>query len=224
MKELLLIAGHGQGDSGAVGNGFSEANLTREVIMLMEPYLKEYGIDYDTYGLVTKDNPTGKNMYKNGDAKNYTDYKQIMEVHFNSSTPSSSGIGTEVLIHQDYINIPDNFDKAILTTLGKYWKNRGFKGRSDLANMNTYRRLKKSYRLIEVCFISDSKDMEIYKNNKQLLAKDMSADIAKFFNKNITSPTPPPVDPEKPTKPVTPNDDKTYIVKNGTKIGHVEFY
>ena len=32
MKDWLLIAGHGQGDPGAVGNGYKEADLTREFV------------------------------------------------------------------------------------------------------------------------------------------------------------------------------------------------
>ena len=30
---VLLIAGHGNGDSGAIGNGYEEAELTREFVI-----------------------------------------------------------------------------------------------------------------------------------------------------------------------------------------------
>ena len=216
MKELLLIAGHGQGDPGAGGNGYDEADLTREVVALMTPFLDKYGIDYDVY-------PIAKNMYKNSDAKNYTDYREIIEIHFNSTTASSTGIGTEILIHQDYINIPDALDKALLASLVTYWKNRGFKGRNNLANMNTYRKLKKSYRLLEVCFISDSKDMQIYQANKKQLAEKMSIDIAKKFNKynETTPPVTPPVDP--PVDPV-PTVKTVYLVQDNKTIGELKYY
>lgn len=37
---VLLIAGHGNGDSGAVGNGSEEAELTREFAVLLKENLK----------------------------------------------------------------------------------------------------------------------------------------------------------------------------------------
>lgn len=38
---ILLIAGHGDGDSGAVGNGYKECDLTREFASLIYSKLKE---------------------------------------------------------------------------------------------------------------------------------------------------------------------------------------
>ena len=40
--KILLIAGHGDGDSGAIGCGFKEADLTREMVKLIKPYLSKY--------------------------------------------------------------------------------------------------------------------------------------------------------------------------------------
>lgn len=39
---VLLIAGHGNGDSGAVGNGYEEAELTREFAVLLKENLKSF--------------------------------------------------------------------------------------------------------------------------------------------------------------------------------------
>ena len=38
--KILLISGHGAGDVGAVGNGYREADLTREVVNLLAPKLR----------------------------------------------------------------------------------------------------------------------------------------------------------------------------------------
>ena len=35
--KILLIAGHGEGDSGAVANGYKEAELNREVVQKLKP-------------------------------------------------------------------------------------------------------------------------------------------------------------------------------------------
>ena len=39
---VLLIAGHGNGDSGAIGNGYEEAELTREFVVLLKENLKSF--------------------------------------------------------------------------------------------------------------------------------------------------------------------------------------
>ena len=37
--KILLIPGHGDGDPGAIGNGFNEADLTRELLKLIKSKL-----------------------------------------------------------------------------------------------------------------------------------------------------------------------------------------
>ena len=39
---ILLIPGHGDGDSGAVGTGYKEADLTREMVKLIASRLLRY--------------------------------------------------------------------------------------------------------------------------------------------------------------------------------------
>lgn len=34
--KILLISGHGAGDCGAIGNGYKEADLTRELVKLID--------------------------------------------------------------------------------------------------------------------------------------------------------------------------------------------
>ena len=48
--KILLIAGHGAGDPGAVGNGYKEADLTREVVSLLKTRLSKFAevIVHDT--------------------------------------------------------------------------------------------------------------------------------------------------------------------------------
>ena len=40
--KMLLISGHGAGDSGACGNGLQEQNLTREVVNILFEKIKNY--------------------------------------------------------------------------------------------------------------------------------------------------------------------------------------
>ena len=78
--KILLIAGHGAGDSGAVGNGYKEADLTRELVKLIAKHLKDYATVtiYDQTRNAYKDVNNGKL----GVGTNQYDY--ALEIHFNS--------------------------------------------------------------------------------------------------------------------------------------------
>ena len=169
MKDWLLIAGHGQGDPGAVGNGYKEADLTREFVGLLKEELEKRGKTVEVY-------PFSKNAVKSRDVVNYR-AEQALEIHFNSfSDPNSNG--TETLIHNSYK--PDKIDKKIQEVSAIFWRDRKIKGRSDLYVMNRYKAMGLSFRLLEICFISSEKDMKIYQENKNQFAKDLAEEITKF--------------------------------------------
>lgn len=183
--KILLVAGHGQGDVGAVGNGFKEADLTREFVNLLVPHLKwNASAQIDVYD-------TSKDMFRNNPLNGYD---EVIEFHFNAASPAAHG--TEILISKG--TKPDSIDDAILGALSKYFTNRGFKYRNDLKNMNHYASKGVAYRLVEICFISNSNDMAIYNNNKDAIAREMAINLRPLigFNENAT--------PAQPTTPVAP--------------------
>ena len=65
---ILLIAGHGQGDPGAVGNGYKEAELVREIATSLKSKLSAYA-NVDLFD-------TSKNMYKYLKAGNTFNFKK----------------------------------------------------------------------------------------------------------------------------------------------------
>ncbi|MBQ2662631.1 MAG: N-acetylmuramoyl-L-alanine amidase, partial [Clostridia bacterium] len=88
--KILLIAGHGNGDSGACGNGFREADLTREVVSLLKPKLAEI-CEVDVAD-------TSKNWYEylKRNSFNFKGYDYVLEVHFNAYNTSAHG--TEIIV------------------------------------------------------------------------------------------------------------------------------
>lgn len=106
------------------------------------------------------------NVYKNRTIGRYANAASITEIHLNAGPPSARG--TEVLILKGYP--PDARDKRLLKVLTKYWKDRGFKERNDLYNMNT---TKVNYRLLELCFITNSEDMKILKTKMGEIAREL---------------------------------------------------
>lgn len=176
--KILLIAGHGSGDPGALGNGFKEADLTRDLAGRLKLQLGSYADIFDTT----------KNMYtylRNGGGFDFSPYNYVLEIHFNAGISSSAAsdaktTGTEILIHPDEMGF--SVEREILKNIENLgFKNRGIKRRNNLQNMNIIHKLGISYALLEVCFIDDSDDMKLYNRSKDSVASSIADGIKKGF-------------------------------------------
>lgn len=153
--KILLISGHGAGDSGAVGCGYKEADLTRTATNILAGKLAAYDLKVERY-------PVARDAYqdnRNGSLALHLDgYDLVVEVHFNSYNGEAHGC--EVLYK------PSNMEKlakkvsAAIASVGLY--DRGAKKRTDLANMNLCARKGIPYILIETAFIDNKADMKVY--------------------------------------------------------------
>ena len=158
---VLIIAGHGEGDSGAVGCGKKESELVRELLPLVVSHMST---DLEIY-------PTSKNCYKQikkGFIPKWTDYDFVLELHFNAFNGVAGG--TEVLVHAEQ---PDTH---IAMLMAQYisnvgFINRGVKKRTDLQNMNYCHKAGVNYALVETCFIDNESNMKLYEANKDKVAK-----------------------------------------------------
>lgn len=83
MAHLFIIAGHGSGDSGAVGNGYTEAERVRS----LASRIATLGGDGVTVG------DTSRNWYRdNGISRlNIPKDWQILELHMDSASASARG-------------------------------------------------------------------------------------------------------------------------------------
>ena len=167
--DILLVAGHGNGDPGACANGYQEANLTREIVKALSSKMK-----CDVYD-------TSKNMYKDlkgSDATNYLKkYKVVMEVHFNAG----GGSGSELLVKN--INNPTNIEVAVLnalTSTGLSKHGNGWVDGNWLGNMSKAKTAGvQNYFLVEMCFIDSEVDMNLYTNTKSQIIDNI---VAAFNN------------------------------------------
>ena len=81
------------------------------------------------------------------------------------------GEGTEIYVTH---NEPStNCEEVIVNKLSHYFVNRGVK-RKNFAVINSARNKGTSSALLEVCFIDNQEDMEIYENNKQDIIKTIA--------------------------------------------------
>lgn len=183
---ILLIAGHGQGDSGAIGNGYKEADLTREVVKLLKPQLSNYA-DVAIADTLTNWKQQIINKKKDYNFKNY-DY--VLEIHFNAATKEAKSDGktkgTEI-----YITTSEK-THGIETQIVKGISDIGFKNRGvKHQNYSLIQYIKNqgvSAALLEVCFIDDIDDMKLYQSKKAEIIKAIAAGIINGFGLKSSQP------------------------------------
>lgn len=188
MRTVFISAGHSDGkgtskDRGAVSNGFVEGDLTIEFRDLLHLNLKDLGVK------VVIDNNSNAFSHSIAFFRNLTTPNSIViDIHFNSSAnPLSTGV--ETLIPAKYTafeyNLAADISKCISETLG--YKLRGTNGvKTELASHHGslgWMRLTGENILLEIGFISNKKDMEIYQQKKHILAKKIAEIIFEYVKK-----------------------------------------
>ena len=174
--KILLIAGHGDGDPGAIGNGYKEADLTREVAGLLKERLSGTA-DVEVEVADTKRN-WYKYLCKLGNYFYFKVYDYVLEIHFNSFGLSSAN-GTEIYVttseksHGVETNIVNNIARLGFRNRGVVRKNYGV--------INYIKKQGVSSALIEMCFISNAKDMELYQTKKGEIIKAIADGIIDGF-------------------------------------------
>lgn len=161
MAKLFIIAGHGAGDPGACGNGYSEAERVRA----LAGRVKAYGGNYVMVG------DTNRNWYADNGISRLDipkDY-QILELHMDSGV--SSAKGGHVIINGKYT--ADKYDTALASMISSIFPGRAktIVGRTDLANPNRAARKGYSYRLMECGFISNANDVNVFNSRIDDIAK-----------------------------------------------------
>lgn len=193
--KILLISGHGAGDTGACGCGYKEADLTRQATNILEGKLQAYGISVTRY-------PVARDAYqdnRNGALRvNFSSYDLIIEVHFNSF--NGKAYGTETLYKPSNMYQLANKITSAIASIG--FMNRGPKKRTDLANMNKCARLGVPYVLIETCFIDSKADMKLYHEKLYAVWDAVASAVAVYYGyKKLASAGQPAVQPKPAAKP-----------------------
>lgn len=161
MPHLFVIAGHGAGDPGAVGNGYQEAERVRA----LANRIKALGGDNVTLG------DTSRNWYADKGISSLNIPKDwcIIELHMDSA--SASARGGHVIIKSGYT--ADVYDTALANFIGGILPGRAqlIVGRSNLANPNRAAAKGYNYRLVEFGFITNATDVSIFNNRMDDIAR-----------------------------------------------------
>ena len=162
MAHLYVIAGHGAGDPGACAHGYSEAERVRALM----DRIKHFGGDNVTCA------DRNRNYYADNGimSLNIPQSWQIIELHMDSA--GAGARGAHVIIHAG-AGGADRYDKALATFLTGILpgRSRSIVERSELANPARAAAMGFSYRLVEVGFISDAGDLQIFNSRIDDIAK-----------------------------------------------------
>ena len=162
MSKIFVIPGHGAGDSGAVGNGYQEAERVRALAQKIKDFGGDNVVLADFSLNSYKSNLIGKGLVPKD--------SMILELHLDSSIFSGAK-GGHVIIHKKFK--ADNYDNALAEMISKMFPGRSkiIDGRSNLANVNRAAKMGYNYRLMECCFISNAEDIKKFNANIDDLAK-----------------------------------------------------
>lgn len=180
---IYLSAGHNfkalNPDPGAIGNGYKESELTRELRDMVAAELKSRGFPY----ILDKDSETlGEyiSRIKPGSGS------VLCEIHFNAAGPDATG--AEVLVKEGASKHSNELAKemsaAISDTVGI--KNRGAKDESSShrGRLGILHTLSGIAVLPEICFISNANDVQLYQSKKNQLATSIALLLIKYENLN----------------------------------------
>lgn len=149
---LWVCCGHGAGDSGAVGHGFTEAERVRA----LGSRIKELGGD----GVVLMDQ--SRNWYADHgfDSISIPKGDAVVELHMDSGAAGARG--GHVIYKAGFA--PDAYDRALADAISGIFPGRAqtLVGRTDLRNCNVCASRGINYRLVEHGFISNAGDVSTF--------------------------------------------------------------
>lgn len=174
--KIMIDAGHGGSDPGAVYNGRLEKNDNLDLALALGDELRRLGYDVEyTRTTDVYDSPVEK--ARKGNASN-VDY--FISLHRNSSPTDNSYNGVQTLVYND-AGIKADMARSINEELAKLgFRNINVAERPDLAVL---RRTKMPALLVEVGFINSDKDNDLWDANFEEIAKA----IAKGIEENVAA-------------------------------------
>ena len=156
-----MCCGHGAGDSGAVGHGYTEAERVRA----LGTRIKELGGD----GVVLMDQSRNWFADHGFDTVQIPKGDAVVELHMDSGEAGSHG--GHVIYKAGFA--PDAYDRALADAISGIFPGRAesLKGRTDLRNCNVCSNRGINYRLVEHGFISDAGDVATFNSKIDEIAR-----------------------------------------------------
>ena len=161
-KSLLISAGHSNTDPGAVGNGYTEADIVLDLRDDLKESLLLRGVEART------DGGADQNLSLSDAIKIAKQVDIALEFHCNSfHKPSATGV--EALCAPKDAALAGKLAKAISEATGLF--NRGVKGESSGQHSRLGFISKGGGIIVELFFLSNPKDLQAYLDNKEAVVE-----------------------------------------------------
>lgn len=190
--KLMVVAGHGQGDPGACGNGHKEANINRDLADRIVKYAISKGINVTLYD----PNLNAVTQCKQGNVPQFAGHHYCLEIHCNASSKDTSR-GTMFYVHKDEVGC--SVEQNILNRLyalgtRKCWDgivNAFVQFKTGLIVQNRCKAQGVSHGLLETFFITNKDDVNWYFTKKDDIAREVVEGIIEGFGleTDIEAPT-----------------------------------
>lgn len=202
---IFVIPGHGAGDPGACGNGYSEAERVRALAQR----IKDFG--GESVELADFD----RNYYADGGINSmwFDENTKVIELHMDAASPDARG--GHVIICDQFD--PDEYDTALESLIVGMFPGRSvaMSKRGDLANPNRAAARGINYRLVECGFITNAQDVATFNARMDELAQGIVDAMGGSVYTKEEAPAPAPEWTPSAPVPVLDIDDLARRVING---------
>lgn len=213
--KVFIDPGHGGNDSGAVGNGLRECDINLAVAKRVQYHLKRHGIEI----MMSREADVTVSLNDRTNKANSWGADAFVSIHCNSASFAAYGIETFCYQFQ-YRKLADEVHGKLIADTSLYYTNRGVKA----ADFHVLRESHMSACLVEMAFISNTRDAELLVNKQEGFAVAMSKGVLSYFGKAWTEdggtsqpPTPIPPTPAPTPTPTPPSKIDVYykVYANG---------
>ena len=173
MKPILISAGHGGNDPGAVANGLKEADVCLEFRDMVAHYLTQAGVAF------TRDGAKGENLTLNQAVRLMPSRGIAVEFHLNASD-NSSATGVETLSQPKDFELGNEICEAVHNRL--MIRNRGAKPEGS-GQHSRLAFVRAGGIIVELFFVTNKDDVKAYESAKWVAAKDIAALLIKEAKK-----------------------------------------
>lgn len=194
-KRVYVGIGHGGYDSGAVGNGFKEKDLTLSIGKYCNERLKQYGIETK----ISRTTDCDSSIKSKVAASNAFKANVCMDIHINAG----GGDGSEVYYSHVSPNGKKLAQSIVDATLAIRQNTRGIKVRLDKDGTDYYGMIRETDApavLVECAFIDNATDIQIINTEakRKVFGYAIADGVAKYLGVKMPS-TSKPTTPSKPT-------------------------
>jgi N-acetylmuramoyl-L-alanine amidase len=222
VKTIVLDAGHGGKDNGAVGNGIKEKDITIQIVKYIKVYLESNYKDIKV--LLTRSTDVFIELIDRSKFSNNNKADLFMSVHINALNATSKGFETYIY-DKTTSAITKTYQKKIHARIVKeapFFTDRGLKS----ANFSVLRNTVAPAILTESGFITNKADSDVLKDQNKLkaLAIAHALGIAEALNLALKPSTTTPTNTVyKVGKPFDTQAEAQALLNSLLKDGHKGF-